>query len=728
MTLLSGVALPGHDGEALQRVRCTEDHNNMHNKHHKKDKQYSANTTHYNTQVNKMIRHLEVMFPKESHQKSVNMLREVAQKSYLLADEVYSAQDAEAWGDNFVVSDKLVESDERLFKASMRDLKTMTQRRKKTLEPNRLNQYRIEQHLRKDNPEKEKLLLLAEKGMPLMLRPGFVANGTGHLPALRKTYINVKSAVNRLLVENFHDQGLAFILTKKTALEIPGIHFSPLHWTEKQGKRQGRPIGDCSDGGNEKGNEPLNSTHTKEQSDILWGTIKHPSIDSATRMILDYYERKVKEDPSVKWEDLVLFKKDLRGAFTLLFFDEDGVQNLAMEMTNDKVIIFMCGIFGWTGTPAAFHVVTRALIHELEHKLNGDVTMYSDDILVVTLRKYLESDMKSTETVCTNLLGPNSVETSKDESGKVLTFIGYEIDLENKLITISERNILRTLYGFLNIDVKAPVKVKTLQRLASWASRYSNICVYMKPFVSTLYAEYTGKGDHVSFYLSQRAIRVICCYRVLLGLTAINRIKFSKPMQSFEKRTAEITIEFDASLTGVGLLYYKIENNEEILIGGSAVDISSLNFKSNPAYQNTAEFIAALLGIRGLRQLNVNPKSIRLRGDSITALNWAETSKFKGELVGNAAVVFILQNIYQNVTITEVIHLSAEKNWRCDRLSRGSTLLSLLSEKRSPQDIISVELNKDEILSLCDPNLPTSNEDDFNKFWLNASRILRTGI
>ena len=75
--------------EALQRVRCTEDHNNMHNKHHKKDKQYSANTTHYNTQVNKMTRRLEVMFPKESHQKSVNMLREVAQKSYLLADEVY---------------------------------------------------------------------------------------------------------------------------------------------------------------------------------------------------------------------------------------------------------------------------------------------------------------------------------------------------------------------------------------------------------------------------------------------------------------------------------------------------------------------------------------------------------------------------------------------------------------------------------------------------------------
>ena len=77
-------------------------------------------------------------------------------------------------------------------------------------------------------------------------------------------------------------------------------------------------------------NEPLNPVHTKEQSDMLWGIIKHPSIDSATTMILDYYERKVIEDPLITWKDLVLFKKDLRGAFTLLFFDGDGVQNLAM--------------------------------------------------------------------------------------------------------------------------------------------------------------------------------------------------------------------------------------------------------------------------------------------------------------------------------------------------------------------------------------------------------------
>lgn len=105
--------------------------------------------------------------------------------------------------------------------------------------------------------------------MQILLRPGLIANGKGRLHALRKTYINVLSAVNRLLVENFHNQGLAFIFTKKAALGIPGIHFSPLHWTGKQEKREGRSIGDCSDGGLKKGNGPLSSKHTKEQSDIL---------------------------------------------------------------------------------------------------------------------------------------------------------------------------------------------------------------------------------------------------------------------------------------------------------------------------------------------------------------------------------------------------------------------------------------------------------------------------
>lgn len=692
----------------------------------RKIKQINKEQSHFNTQMNSLIRSLGTYFPEEAKGEKRNQLREVARKSYSLADEVFHAQDAEKWGNGFLVSDELVNSDENLFKASMRDLTVMTSRRQKELSPNRLNRQRVEKYIRVENPEREKLLILADKGMPLLLRPGFKANGRGQLPPLRRTYTAVKSAVNRLLVENFHELGLAFILRKETALEIEGIHFSPLHWTEKQGKRQGRPIGDCSDGGNEVGNEPLNSDYTKEMSDMAWGTIKHPSIDDAARMIIAYFERAKLEDTATQWEDIVILKKDLRGAFTLLFYEASGVNKLAMEMTEDRVIIFICGIFGWTGTPAAFQVINRALVYEIKHAIKGDIIMYSDDILIVTSRKHLTSDSYITDNICTNLMGPNSVETSKTESGRLLSFIGYDIDLDMERITISERNILRTMYAFLTVDFSQPMKVKTMQKLASLASRSSKINSYMKPFVNVLYAEYAGRGDHVSFTLSVRAGRVICLLRVFLGLTAINRTKFSRPLSSFCTEIAEVTIEFDASLTGIGLLYFKNNNGTETLIGGGAVDTSSLNFESNAAYQNTAEFIAAVMGIRGLTHLNLKPRSVNLRGDSITALTWAETGKFKGELVGNAAVIFILQGLYRNITINKVIHLAAAENWRTDFLSRGGTIEKLL--ERDPHLGLPkvIDLNGDEIIQLCNPNVSTSSEKDFNDFWARARRTLES--
>jgi hypothetical protein len=687
-----------------------------------------TNTSHFEVQIESLIKSLKTYFPEEAVSENIVQLKGIVEKSYALADEVFHAQDAEIWGNGFEVSEDLVLNDENLFKASMRDLTVMTIRRQKQLSPNRLNRQRVEAHIRSDNPERDKLFLLAEKGMPILLRPGFEANGTGRLPPLRKTYTAVKSAVNRLLVENFHNLGLAFILSKKTALEIKGIHFSPLHWTEKQGKRQGRPIGDCSDGGNEEGNEPLNSDHTKEQSDLLWGIIKHPSIDDAAKMILNYYQKAKEEDPTTDWGDIVIMKKDLKGAFTLMFYEASGVSKLAMEMTGDRVIIFICGIFGWTGTPAAFQVINRALVHEIRHAIKGDIIMYSDDILIVTQKKHLEHDSSITDQTCTNLMGPDSIETTKSEAGRILSFIGYDIDLDMELITISERNVLRTMYGFLTVDFDKSIKVKTMQMLASRASRYSKINIYMKPFVMVLYAEYAGKGDHVSFSISLRAKRVIRLFRVLLGLTAVNRAKFSRPMSSYGSEIADITIEFDASLSGIGLLYYENQNGREVLIGGGAIDITLLNFGSDASYQNTAEFIAAILGIRGLAKLNLKPRKINLRGDSITALTWAESGKFKGDLVGNAAVIFILQGIYSNVTVDRVIHLPAEDNWRADYLSRGGTIDNLIEQDRDMKFPQIVDLNGDEVIALCDPNRPTSSEKEFNSFWDITRRVLTPKI
>jgi hypothetical protein len=111
-------------------------------------------------------------------------------------------------------------------------------------------------------------------------------------------------------------------------------------------------------------------------------------------------------------------------------------------MTDDNVIILIFYYtiiliilyFGWTGTPAAFQVITRALEYELKVALRGDVTMYADDMLIVTLKKHPAHDMKVTDTTCNNLMGPNSVETTKTESGRKLLCRNWHHGLRDTVV------------------------------------------------------------------------------------------------------------------------------------------------------------------------------------------------------------------------------------------------------------------------------------------------------
>jgi hypothetical protein len=95
----------------------------------------------------------------------------------------------------------------------------------------------------------------------------------------------------------------------------------------------------------------------------------------------------------------VIWKMDLRGADTLINFRTEDVRLMSSEMIGDIIISFIYGIFGWTGTPAAFQVVTRALLWELTQVLVGLALMYVDDIRGVCLRNDVESEMDKTRVV-----------------------------------------------------------------------------------------------------------------------------------------------------------------------------------------------------------------------------------------------------------------------------------------------------------------------------------------
>jgi hypothetical protein len=273
-------------------------------------------------------------------------MRQLAFEAFKQCDLQLGRAEAVARAEEFVIPQETVNSDEKLFRAHGLDFGQMVRRRLTMLAPNRLSRTRIESTIALDNPERSKLFKLSDKGIPLLLDPSYKANGDEpDWPPLASTYKETSTAVNRCFMENFHDKGSSFVLTKATVKKIIGIGLS------KAG---------C-----------INSKYTKNACDEKWDPFEHPTLESIVRMVLEFYDKARAEDPSVTWDNIVLWKMDLNGAFTLLSFVLEAVPKMCLELTGDLVMFILCGIFNWTGTPAAFQVITRTTVWELRQRIHG---------------------------------------------------------------------------------------------------------------------------------------------------------------------------------------------------------------------------------------------------------------------------------------------------------------------------------------------------------------------
>jgi hypothetical protein len=157
--------------------------------------------------------------------------------------------------------------------------------------------------LRADNPER-RLMFDLVIGMKAFVPDGFVANGSHPRTPLRKKYVTVSTAVNRMFGEVVK-QKLAFLIPLETAQKsVPNLHLRKAHWTVKKGKPSGRPLGDLSgsDG------TPLNTDASDAASDY-YGKIVHPTVDDIVRMI----QVGQAGQPQRRWADLRLWKMDLKG-------------------------------------------------------------------------------------------------------------------------------------------------------------------------------------------------------------------------------------------------------------------------------------------------------------------------------------------------------------------------------------------------------------------------------
>jgi hypothetical protein len=158
-------------------------------------------------------------------------------------------------------------------------------------------------------------------------------------------------------------------------------------------------------------------------------------------------------------------------------------------------------------------------------------------------------------------------------------------------------------------------------------------------------------------------------------------------------------------------------------VGYCVVDIGVLGFGCDASFQNTSEFIGALLGVRAARICNADMSSLELRGDSVTALQWAQTHRFRGTRVSQSSIVYVLQLIQLKAEVGCVTAISGKDNWQADELSREGGISAICSgtEEHPPDERFvgfhEIPLEGDVILALCDPAHPIDGDAKFATYW-----------
>jgi hypothetical protein len=651
-----------------------------------------------------------VLFPSENI--LVSEISSLVRNSILSADENYGELEAIEWANGYTFPPGLGSRDAERLRELNGDLAAMTrERHAEMLVVGRLCDESIKNTVDPSDPDFSLLRGLVT-GIPIVTAQEFKPNGKP--PPLRSKYLRVAPAVNKMMYE-LYDAGLIFILPTEAALLIPGVHFSSTHWAKKKGKKKGRPIGDAS---SSESGCPLNGEEVKVKVDALWGSIRHPTVESLVRMISRVASR-------VGWDKVVLWKIDLKGAFSLLFIKPEDVRLLCFELTDGLTMLYHTGMFGHTEMPCGFDIVTRVLRRTINRNIdaNSECEGYVDDIMGASSIECVHSDMAAAEGVCNSLMGPGAVEKTKSSWGRTQDWIGWSMCTDSRTVSIAEHNFLKTMHGFFMVDETKPVRIKVLQKLASWGSRYAAVCRFMRPYTNDLFTAMGGKvgNSNVARRLdtaAQYCIRLWRCCLCLMGLRSA--CKYTRLMHSYVPSAPKYLVEFDGSLTGVGIIIFRVDENGNEQLWKVARFVFPFNLGCDSSFQNTCELIGLVMAVGCLVALGVSQSMVGARGDSTTALTWIMSEQFRSGPSRGASVCFMALGVRHDIHFKSRQHIRGVDNTICDALSRDRTP-EMLGYRRDEIMEVSDHMWLARLLVACNP-VPVSNGVKSTEGYENAWR------
>jgi hypothetical protein len=129
-------------------------------------------------------------------------------------------------------------------------------------------------------------------------------------------------------------------------------------------------------------------------------------------------------------EKMVILKFDLRKAYLLLSYSSASVSKVGVELRDNLFMFFISGVFGLTGIPMAFQVVTRAIVFEINRLIQEGVMQYVDDGVVCSHERCVTSKKAIVFNFLVLHLSPNTIVFEKFEIRCTIDFIGYSMSLQ----------------------------------------------------------------------------------------------------------------------------------------------------------------------------------------------------------------------------------------------------------------------------------------------------------
>jgi hypothetical protein len=604
-------------------------------------------------------------------------------EAYQAADLDYNIDKAVEWGEGFAFPPDAHTRDATELIALGYDLTALVRKRQQELQPDRLNPNRVAER-DPAHPDTVRLKDIAEVGIRIPLDEDFLEDRVP--PKHDATYSRAHSAIDKMWYD-LYTAGFVLLIPTTIMARVPAstaLNYSPPGWARKRGKESGRPTSDHSR--RNHWGHALNTKHVKEVVRAMYGDIQPVQIDELMVMILEQVDR------LGGWEDLVLWKMDLKGAFNLVFFRPEDAGLLAMELSEGLTMVSLVGSFGHTATPFGFDPVSRAILADVRDRIQGDARICCDDLMGCCATWEREGDMDIARDVITSLLGSKSVAEKKSEwTSEVvrgLDFIGWAVDLDQQRLGIARHNVLKVFYGFCQMRQRTHLSVREVMKLASWSNRYSLVCRWMRPFSSYLYSASSGFHNLETMLEVSDDMRIIMdLWIMFLVLMELEPARFTRPITTFRKSALSLHVNLDASLTGIGLIMtrpvdsvYDSEydpsrsglQDHRAVFAVSGYELPYL-LGGDSSYQNTVEFIAIVVSLLVVASLGLLNESVLIQGDSTTALSWSSKEQFRVGRSSAAAVCLMqLHQFGGGSSVSAVDHIPGALN-PSDPLSRGTS-------------------------------------------------------